>query len=299
MDIQQVSAHVAKELNGFGISLHKRSVEVLIWEIEEAIADGRIRSHENQHSVFDFIRIVLVMKSERKVWERFVNNCPEVVRFCHNFKFEGAGQRETPVTDLMGLVFIAYLGSCEYSEKLRSASAAYFVESRKEKPKPLIERQAADLRQHIGELNAANKAANERINDLESQLNELLQQLKKTDDKAQYFQAKAIAGSMLDRLKSAPDEFSEDGEWVWLVSGIADKSYFTTRCKEDLQHGVDWILAGKNIKLTPQAALLMLLNFRSRRGVSTRYLPPKIELDTKRAIGSDSIKQNRRKLQSS
>lgn len=61
--------------------------------------DGRM-------SVFDFIRVVGGQKGERKVWERLVSQYPEIIPFCHNFKFAGKGQRNTPVADREGILQI-------------------------------------------------------------------------------------------------------------------------------------------------------------------------------------------------
>lgn len=98
-------------------------------------------------------------------------------------------------------------------------------------------------------------------------------------DKMQFFQAKSMGQDMLGRLQNHPDNFSEDGELVWQISGIADKYYFNSRCEDDLQYGIDFIRERKKLKLTPYAALKMILNFRSKRGVATRYLPETAEVN--------------------
>lgn len=56
--------------------------------------DGRI-------SVFDALETVGA-KSPRMTWQRMAEAFPEVVTFCDNLKFPGAGQRLTPVTDAPG-----------------------------------------------------------------------------------------------------------------------------------------------------------------------------------------------------
>lgn len=125
-----------QQLNGFGISLHRAIINQLIGEIESAISDGRIRSQDNNHSVYDFVREVLVKKGERKVWKRFTDEFSAVVLFCHDWQFPGERQRKTPVTDLAGLVYIAYFSNCEYSHQLRVASANYFISERQGSPQP-------------------------------------------------------------------------------------------------------------------------------------------------------------------
>lgn len=128
-----------QELNNFGISLHSRIVGVLINQVEVAIADGRIRSAGELYSVFDFIREILGLKSERKVWERFVVGDSNVVTFCHNVQFirsDGELNRESPATGMTGLLYIAYLANCEFSKTLRTASAAHFAADRQT---PIVE----------------------------------------------------------------------------------------------------------------------------------------------------------------
>lgn len=124
-----------QELNTFGISLHKRTVEVLIGEIEEAIAGGLIRSKDDRYSIFDFIRVVLGDKAERKTWKRFVETDSNTVAFCHSVKFDRKDGKlanaESPATNLFGLVYLAYMSPGDYSHQLRRSSALYFVESRK------------------------------------------------------------------------------------------------------------------------------------------------------------------------
>lgn len=151
----------------------------------------------------------------------------------------------------------------------------------------------AKIRERIKQLKTENTELTSLIKDWESKYRQCY-------DRMQYFQAKAMGSAMLDRLQNTPDDFSEDSEIVWLISGIADKSYFVARCREDLEYGVDYINGSRrgHLKLTPHGALLMLLNLRSRRGVAVRYMPQKAEIDIPKSIGSGGIsKINRRQLQ--
>lgn len=138
-----------------------------------------------------------------------------------------------------------------------------------------------------------------------AELTELLKdweaKYKQVYDKMQYHQARAMGNDMLTRLKDKPEAFSEDSELLWLISGIASKSYFVGRCRDDLEYGVDYVNGSRKgtIKLTPYAALQMLLNFRSKKGVQARYLPETVEVSVKKSIGSDGSKINRRKMQQS
>ena len=140
-----------------------------------------------------------------------------------------------------------------------------------------------------------------KVAELTALLTEWETKYKQVYDKMQYYQARAMGSDMLTRLKEKPEAFTEDSELLWLISGIVSKSYFVSRCREDLQYGVDYLNGSRkgSLKLTPYAALQMLLNFRSRKGVHARYLPETIEVSVKKAIGSDDSKINRRKMQQS
>lgn len=140
-----------------------------------------------------------------------------------------------------------------------------------------------------------------KLAELTALLTEWETKYKQVYDKMQYHQARAMGSDMLTRLKEKPEAFTEDSELLWLISGIVSKSYFVSRCREDLQYGVDYLNGCRkgSLKLTPYAALQMLLNFRSRKGVQARYLPETVEVSVKKAIGSDDSKINRRKMQQS
>lgn len=126
-----------QQLNGFGISLHRAIIDQLIGEIETAISEGRIRSQDEQYSVYDFIREILRKKSERETWKRFTEEFPAVVTFCDIWQFPGERQRKTPVTDFAGYLYIGYFANCEFSHNLRAASASHFAAERKSSPQPV------------------------------------------------------------------------------------------------------------------------------------------------------------------
>ena len=91
--------------------------------------DGdRIRqSEDGYYSIFDIIRILGGQKGERKVWERLQKPYPEVVAKCHNFKFPGRGQRETPVTNKEGALYIIGLLPGAVGRKYREEAAKLFL----------------------------------------------------------------------------------------------------------------------------------------------------------------------------
>lgn len=165
---------------------------------------------------------------------------------------------------------------------LRSQLDAQFNQVEVESPKPVEDNSA-------------------KITELTDLLKDWEAKYKQVYAKMQYHQARAMGNDMLTRLKEKPEAFSEDSDLLWLISGIASKSYFVGRCREDLEYGIDYISGARKgtIKLTPYAALQMLLNFRSKKGVQARYLPETVEVSVKKSIGSDGSKINRRKMQQS
>ena len=64
------------------------------------------RTEDGKISVYDLISVVSGQKSPREVWRRLTEQYPEVVTKCDNLKFKGAGQRNTPVTDKEGALYI-------------------------------------------------------------------------------------------------------------------------------------------------------------------------------------------------
>ena len=74
-------------------------------------------------SVFDLISVIGQQKSPRKVWERLKRERPEVVTKCHDFKFPGRGQQDTPVTDRKGWAYIIGLLSGVAGNQYREGAA--------------------------------------------------------------------------------------------------------------------------------------------------------------------------------
>ena len=66
---------------------------------------GLLRKLGNFYSIYDLIR-VCGHKNPRDAWKRLCDKYPEVVAYSDNLKFPGSGQRETPVTDKSGLLYI-------------------------------------------------------------------------------------------------------------------------------------------------------------------------------------------------
>lgn len=132
------------QLNNYGVTLHSRIVGILVDRIESAIAHGNIRSQfvdgQKKLSVFDFMRAILLIKAERKVWQRMCDSDPQTVTLCHSVKFDRTDGKATnlgsPATDIVGLLYIGYQSSSDFSHQLRSASASHFAADRKN---PVIE----------------------------------------------------------------------------------------------------------------------------------------------------------------
>lgn len=68
---------------------------------------GEIRvTPDERYSVFDVIEVIGGKSNPRKAWSDLKEQFPEVVTRCDNFKFDGQGQRPTPVTNKEGLLHI-------------------------------------------------------------------------------------------------------------------------------------------------------------------------------------------------
>ncbi|MEG3877903.1 hypothetical protein QT972_11025 [Microcoleus sp. herbarium7] len=292
---------IQSELSNLGILLHQRILIQLVSEVNSAIAEGRIRSLAGKHSIFDFIREILKQTGERKVWSRLTEAFPPA---CQNATLENflrsdgrPNPNQTPVTTTAGLLIIAYCSNSDYSNSLRVSSALLIANDAESLMVPSVKILAKS--EDLG--NSLTKSQDVKIAELTALLKEWEAKYKQAYDKMQYYQARAMGSDMLTRLKEKPEAFSEDSELLWLISGIASKSYFVSRCREDLEYGVDYTNGSRKgtLRLTPYAALQMLLNFRSRKGVQARYLPETVEVSVKKSIGSDDSKINRRKMQQS
>jgi hypothetical protein len=82
------------------------------------------RTPDGKFSVYDLIRISGGKKGEYKVWERLCKEHSEVVTKCQDFKFEGKGQRNTPVANLENCLYILGLlpGACGKSYREKAAN---------------------------------------------------------------------------------------------------------------------------------------------------------------------------------
>lgn len=89
--------------------------------------DANIRvTPDGRYSVFDVIKFC-GCKSQRQVWKRVVEQYAEVVTKCDNFKFEGKGQRETPVAYRENIVYIIGLLPGAVGRSYREQAAKVFL----------------------------------------------------------------------------------------------------------------------------------------------------------------------------
>ena len=80
-----------------------------------------------QVSLFDIIKIVCQANHPHKVYERIVDHHPSILELVQKHKFDGAGQRLTPVTDAQGLVTIIQHLPGENADRFRSGAANILV----------------------------------------------------------------------------------------------------------------------------------------------------------------------------
>jgi hypothetical protein len=79
-------------------------------------------------SVYDIIKVAGNQKNPRMVWERLKETYgEEVVSFCDNLKFPGAGQRETPCINAKGLVKLLMWIPGKLAQEFRSQTADIMI----------------------------------------------------------------------------------------------------------------------------------------------------------------------------
>jgi len=101
--------------------------------VEEAVADplaqltdadvSRVRKTTESPprvSIYDVMERVLGIAQARKAWLDLKASHPEVVTLSNDFKFDGQGQRETPVADARGIVRIIMLLPCRAAAPVRA-----------------------------------------------------------------------------------------------------------------------------------------------------------------------------------
>ena len=82
------------------------------------------KTSDNRFSVFDLIRVAGGKKNPHDTWKSLCDSYSEIVTKCDNFKFEGRGQRKTPVATLENCLYILGLlpGACGKSYRETAAN---------------------------------------------------------------------------------------------------------------------------------------------------------------------------------
>lgn len=101
--------------------------------VEGIFNGGKVRVTDEvprRASVIDVIRIVLGEHTNPGVvWQRMNDDAThaEVITFCYNFKFPGAGQRDTPVTDSAGIMLLVNALPGVRARRFRTSAMAVLV----------------------------------------------------------------------------------------------------------------------------------------------------------------------------
>lgn len=83
---------------------------------------------ENMISVFDFIKVAGGQENPHDTWRYIIKKHKnEVLEFSENFKFQGQGQRTTPVISVTGMVKLLFLLPGEIAKQFRSKSAETMI----------------------------------------------------------------------------------------------------------------------------------------------------------------------------
>ena len=111
--------HYANLHNQTGMDL---LVKVFGKDICQSFYNSYVRiTHDDRVSVVDFIKCVVGSKHAHKILERVIDKHPIIVSKLSRHQFDGAGQKQTYVTDTSGLIAIANHIPGENGMKLRNA----------------------------------------------------------------------------------------------------------------------------------------------------------------------------------
>lgn len=132
--IVSVAADYQVALRRINVSLPIELIEELLDLMGQLKDAGKVRQSDNkQHSVLDFIGNVVEKTGPRVVWKRLLEAHPDTVTFCNSVKLpriDGKkGNLDSPVTNELGLMTIAYLLPGKLGDRIRKASAQLVVEA--------------------------------------------------------------------------------------------------------------------------------------------------------------------------
>lgn len=249
--IVSVAADYQVALRRINVSLPIELIEELLDLMGQLKDAGKVRQSDNkQHSVLDFIGNVVEKTGPRVVWKRLLEAHPDTVTFCNSVKLpriDGKkGNLDSPVTNELGLMTIAYLLPGKLGDRIRKASAQLVVEA------------LAGYRGNLDLLFAQSDTAIEQVS------SELLSRI----------------GELEAQLQTAKYPFT----WTYLhsCSGIVSKYQVRDAIVQYFVEGEDYRKDGKEWYLSPSVFYILLVSFRSLKGTDTSELPKFIVMETQR-----------------
>jgi hypothetical protein len=87
----------------------------------------RVTPDKKAVSIFDLIVVATGDPNPRTTWKRIQESYPEVVARCYNFKFQGKGQRETPVANKEVVVEILLVLPGQKAAQFREGAAKILI----------------------------------------------------------------------------------------------------------------------------------------------------------------------------
>lgn len=151
------------------VQVSSDTLQNLIAQLVELSSRGDIRvTDDGKYSIYDVIGKIAKKGGSRQYWSRLVEQHSEVVRNTDYFQFPGAGQRQTPVTDLAGVVEIIWLLPEPFAVKFRKLGAQLVSEAivSQDESQP-----SNDLLKAVNQLTSLVGAQNQTINELTHKLN--------------------------------------------------------------------------------------------------------------------------------
>ncbi len=247
MNIALSAVEYQVALRRVNVSLPLSLIEELLDLLSQLKDSGKVRQTvDGQSSVLDFIENVVGKKTGREVWKRLQDKHSHKVTFCDLIKFPRKDGKisayQTPVATNLGMLVIAYLLPGELGDRLRLASAELVIEA--------LDAYKNNLNTLFEKEEASTAVLAERIAELEQQLQT------------------AVYPHTWDELHK--------------VSGIVDKYQVRDAIKNFFEEGKDYLIDGKEWRLSPSCFYILTVSFRSAKGTDISKLPQCIVLETKR-----------------
>lgn len=147
------------------------TLQNLIAQLIELSSRGDIRvTDDGRYSIYDVIGKIAEKCDAPKVWKRLTDKDSAVLTNCHVWQFPGERQRQTPVTDLAGIIEIIWLLPGDFSNKFRKLGAQLVSEAitSQDESKP-----TDDLLNAVQTLTNVVSSQYQTINNLTRKLNKL------------------------------------------------------------------------------------------------------------------------------